>query len=67
MNTSRFELLSDHEQHTLRGKCLMRFALDDDVWTLLNHYTVLEQKLDELDDEDALGTEGWRHVMGIPE
>ena len=34
---------------------------------VLEHYQTLEAKLDELDDEDFFGTEGWRHYFGLPE
>lgn len=34
----------------------------EDVWTLLDHLQLIEHVLDEeVDPEDGLGTEGWRH------
>lgn len=27
----------------------------------------IRTKLDELDEDDALGTEGWKHTLGIDE
>ena len=32
---------------------------------LLSHIRALEAALDECDNIDALGTEGWRHRLGI--
>lgn len=61
------KLLSDKQTNLLRGKCLERFKPSDDVWKLLNHYTLIEHKLDELDGDDFFGTEGWRHFFGIAE
>ena len=48
----------------IRGKAMIGHQTLEDVWTLLDHLQLLEHVLDEeIDMEDALGTEGWRHHM----
>jgi len=48
----------------IRGKAMVGHQSIEDVWTLLDHLQLLEHVLDqEIDMEDALGTEGWRHHM----
>lgn len=63
---NKFELLSDSKLNELRGKAMVGHITKDEVMAVLNHLTVLEAKLDEQDDEDVFGTEGWRHAFGMP-
>jgi hypothetical protein len=45
----------------IRGKAMVGHQSIEDVWTLLDHLQLLEHVLDEeVDTQDALGTEGWR-------
>lgn len=39
----------------------------EESMSILDHLALLEMKLDEADYEDMLGTEGWRHFVGIPD
>lgn len=39
----------------------------DEALGVLNHLTELEYALDKADYDDALGTEGWRHFVGMPD
>jgi hypothetical protein len=66
----RFEkprLLSDSEVNMLRGKALVGAMTPQDQMALCGHVTELEMHLDEADDSDTFGTEGWRHHFGVPE
>jgi hypothetical protein len=42
-------------------------ATPDQILSVFAHLDDLEYKLDEADNEDMLGTEGWRHWVGYPE
>ncbi len=60
-------LLSERDINMMAGKALVGAMDRDDQMALNGHLTMLMAKLDELDDEDFFGTEGWRHQFGIPE
>jgi hypothetical protein len=52
----------DAHLNQIRGKAMVRHQTIKDVWTLLDYLQLLEHILDnEVDPEDGLGTEGWRH------
>lgn len=54
----------DATLNQIRGKAMVGHQSIEDVWTLLDHLQLLEHVLDEdVDANDALGTEGWRHHM----
>ncbi len=54
----------DATLNQIRGKAMVGHQSIDDVWTLLDHLQLLEHVLDEdVDCNDALGTDGWRHHM----
>lgn len=38
---------------------------NDEVMQLFGHVDTMEELLDEADEQDMLGTEGWRHWFGI--
>lgn len=61
-----FELMSDRDLNMLRGKALVGKVSKEEVLKILNHLTLIEQRLDETDPDDFFGTEGWRHTFGIP-
>jgi len=56
---------TDETLNIIRGKNIVGAATSDDVFALLQHIDALEDLLDEGDDDDAFGTEGWRHRLGI--
>lgn len=64
---AKFELLTENRLNELRGKAMVGHISQDEMMSVFNHLTVLETKLDEADYEDMLGTEGWRHFVGMPE
>lgn len=49
----------------IRGKNLVGKADKKDVMKLFEHIYALEALLDEGDNNDAHGTEGWRAQLGI--
>ena len=51
--------------NTIRGKNLVARATKSDVDKLLEHIDELEAFLDDRDEDDAFGTEGWRHAVGL--
>lgn len=62
-----FKMLSEREMNILRGKAMVGATTPEDTLAVLNHLALLEMELDKADYEDALGTEGWRHFVGMPE
>lgn len=51
--------------NTIRGKWLVKKASQEDVEILLKQLDAYEALLDEADEGDVFGTEGWRHQLGI--
>lgn len=49
----------------VRGRAAVDAARPDDVHCLLLYIDTLHGLLDEGDQDDAFGTEGWRHTLGI--
>ncbi len=56
---------TDKTINTIRGKNLVGHATKEDVDNLFQHIDALEQLLDEGDENDAFGSEGWRRALGI--
>jgi len=57
--------LTDKELQFLRGKSINGELTSKEIDSLFFHINELEAALDDADDFDALGTEGWRHYIGI--
>jgi hypothetical protein len=51
--------------NTIRGKNLVGKAAPEDVSKLIEHIDALEMFLDENEQDDQFGTEGWRHAIGL--
>lgn len=51
--------------NTVRGKALVGHASPDELMKVFQHIDALENFLDENDQDDAFGTEGWRHALGV--
>lgn len=60
-------LLSARELNTIRGKAIVSHATKEEILQVFGHIDILEIRLDEADEDDALGTEGWRHFVRMPE
>lgn len=56
---------TDKSLNIIRGKNLVGKATKIDVDKLIEHIDALEMFLDEADDNDTFGTEGWRHAIGL--
>lgn len=55
----------DKTLNIIRGKNLVGKATKADVFKVFEYIELLERHLDEGDERDAFGTEGWRHYFGI--
>jgi len=60
-------LLSDKELALIRGKASVEKATVDEIMQVFGHIDCLEMILEESDENDTFGTEGWRDYFGIPE
>lgn len=49
----------------IRGKNLVGKATPQDVIKLFEHIDALEEFLDDNEQDDQFGTEGWRHAIGL--
>jgi len=61
------ELLTDKELNTIRGKAMVGHASPQQILSVFGHLDALEMKLEEFEQDDTFGTEGWRHAVGVPE
>lgn len=57
--------LSEKELNTIRGKAMVGKASVKEILSVFYHLDDLEACLDEADEQDLLGTEGWRHFVGM--
>jgi hypothetical protein len=58
---------TDEVLNIIRGKNIVGAATKEDILKLYEHIDALENLLDEDDNEDIHGTEGWRHYLGVDE
>lgn len=61
------KLLTDRELNELRGKNLVGALTKEEIFTLFVHLDFIEMWLDDKDNADTFGTEGWRHDIGMPD
>jgi len=54
-------------QHELMGLLKVNKLTDKEARTLHKNLRTLMKACDDLDGEDAFGTEGWRHLIGWDE
>ena len=59
--------LAESEFFEIRGRASVDACSSKDIWKLIGHIERLEIELDKLDNEDFFGTEGWRHMLRIPD
>lgn len=59
--------LTEAELNQIRGKFLVGHATKEEVLNVFEHYDEVERRLNEADYDDMLGTEGWRHFVGLPD
>lgn len=60
-------MLTQRELNMIRGKASVGHATPKEILSVFEHYDLLEMKLDAADMDDALGTEGWRRYVGLPD
>lgn len=56
---------TDKFLNTVRGKAMVGHATPDEIMKVFGHLDALEMFLDEHDEDDVFGTEGWRHAIGL--
>lgn len=56
---------TDKTLNIIRGKSLVGAATKEDILVLFEHIDALEMFLDENEQDDQFGTEGWRHAIGL--
>ena len=59
------ELRNEKELDMIRGKMLVNAATTEELHAFLTYVAVLESLLEEADEDDFYGTEGWRYRIGI--
>ena len=59
--------LTEKELNIIRGKSLVGKASPKEILSVFEHLDFLELALDELDQDDFFGTEGWRHRFDLPD
>lgn len=57
--------MNDRSMNELRGKALVGALTKEEVMEIIEYVNRLEILLDEDDNEDIHGTEGWRHHLGM--
>lgn len=60
-------MLTEQELNIIRGKVLAGAASQEEILAVFMHYDLVEIKLDEADNDDMLGTQGWRYFVGLPD
>lgn len=56
---------TDKFLNTVRGKVLAGRATREELLLVFEHLDELEMFLDDHDEDDVFGTEGWRHAIGL--
>lgn len=59
--------LTEKSLNTIRGKAIVGHASPEEILSVFEHLDALEVALDDLDQEDTFGTEGWRHSFALPD
>ena len=60
-----YTIHSDRVINTIRGKNLVGKASKEVIVLLFEQLDAFEQFLDDWDQDDNFGTEGWRHAIGL--
>jgi hypothetical protein len=59
------ELRSESELDMIRGKMMVAAATDKEQRDFLTYVASIEGLLEEADNDDYFGSEGWRHRIGL--
>jgi hypothetical protein len=60
-------LLTEKELNIIRGKAIVGKASPAELMSAFAHWDLIENELDERDEQDYFGTEGWRHAFRLPD
>lgn len=60
------DFLTERELNIIRGKAMVNAATVEEILSVFAHLDALEARLDEADEDDYLGPDGWRHWVGLP-
>lgn len=58
-------MITDKELNIIRGKALVGAATEEEVMAVFDRLDAMADLMDGADQDDAFGTEGWRHALGI--
>lgn len=61
------KLLTQKQLNTIRGKASVGHATPKELLSVFGHWDLIEMKMDEVEQDDFFGTEGWRHFFGLPD
>jgi len=61
------DYLTEKQLNTIRGKAEVGKATPEELLSVFAHIDALVDKLDETEEDDFFGTEGWRHFFGMPD
>lgn len=59
------KIKSEKELNIIRGKMLVNMANTAELHDFLNYVVALESLLEDANNDDYFGTEGWQHKIGL--
>jgi len=59
------KLRTESELDMIRGKMLVAAATQKELQDFLTYVSVIEGLLEDADNDDYFGTEGWRFAIGL--
>lgn len=59
------KFLTNKQLNIIRGKVIAGAATTKEILSVFGHLDQLEVKLDDMDQDDFFGTEGWRYLLGL--
>ena len=59
------KLKTESYYNQIRGKMLVNKCTQKELHDILAYMDAVEGLLDEADNDDCFGTEGWRHQIGL--
>lgn len=64
---SGVKYLTEAKLNEIRGKAMVGHATPEEILSVFGHLDKLEDQLNDFDNDDFFGTEGWRHQFNLPE
>ena len=59
--------LTQNKLNEIRGKASVGHATPEEIQSVFQHIDELEMALEKADEDDLLGTQGWRYYVGLPD